>query len=264
MPNCKIIFDTMDLHYLRLERQAEVLEKKQATQAVLVKKLEFSLMRKSNITILTSPVEYEILNKENELSTFAILPNIHAESENHVEPFGKRNDIMFIGSFLHDPNVDAVKYFINEILPNIKQKIQNVKFFIIGSNPTEEIKKLASDDVIVTGFVKDLQPFYDKYRVMVAPLRYGAGIKGKVTQSLTKGLPLITTPIGAEGMNLIDGEHCMISENPDEFAEKTIQVYNNEKLWSKLSKNGMDIAQEYSAEKAKASFELMFSSLYQK
>jgi len=98
----------------------------------------------------------------------------------------------------------------------------------------------------------------------VAPLRYGAGIKGKITQSLTKGLPLVTTPIGAEGMNLVDGEHCMISENPNEFAEKTIQVYNDEKLWSKLSKNGMYIAQDYSAEKAKACFELMFSSLCQK
>lgn len=264
MPNCKIIFDTMDLHYLRLERQASVLEKKQAVQAVLMKKLEFSLMRKSDITILTSPVEYEILNKERELSTFAILPNIHAESENQVEAFDKRNDIMFIGGFLHDPNVDAVKYFISEILPKIKQKIPNVKFFIIGSNPTEEIMKLASDDVIVTGFVKDLQPFYEKCRVMVAPLRYGAGIKGKVTQSLTKGLPLVTTPIGAEGMNLVDGKHCMISENPNEFAEKTIQVHNDEKLWSHLSKNGIDIAQEYSAEKAKACFELIFSSLHQK
>jgi len=264
MPNCKIIFDTMDLHYLRLERRAAVLEKKQAAQAILMKKLEFSLIKKSSITILTSPAEYEILNREDELSTFAILPNIHAESENHVEPFEKRSDIMFVGGFLHEPNVDAVKYFIKEILPNIKQKISNVKLFVVGSNPTEEIKQLSSDHVIVTGFVKDLQPFYDKCRVMVAPLRYGAGIKGKVTQSLTKGMPLITTSIGGEGMNLIDGEHCMISETPKEFAQKTIQVYNDEKLWSKLSKNGMIVAQEYSAEKAKACFELMFSSLYQK
>ena len=264
MPKCRIIFDTMDLHYLRLERQASVLENKQAAQAVLMKKLEFSLMRKSDITILTSPVEYEILHKEIDHSSFAILPNIHAEFENHVEPFEKRNDIMFVGGFLHDPNIDAVKYFINEIWPKIKQKIPNVKFFIIGSNPPEEIKKLASDDVIVTGFVNDLQPFYDKCKVMVAPLRYGAGVKGKVTQSLTKGLPLVTTPIGAEGMNLLDGEHCMICNSTDEFVEKTIQVYREEKLWENLSKNGKQIAQDYSAEKAKACFELMILALFQK
>lgn len=264
MPNCRIIFDTMDLHYLRMERQAAIVEKKQAAQAVMMKKLEFSLIRKSDLTILTSPIEYNILNKEDLQSTFAILPNIHAELEKQVEPFEKRNDIMFIGGFLHDPNIDAIRYFIKEIWPTIKEKIPDVKLFIIGSNPTEEVKKLSTKDVIVTGFVKDLQPYYDKCKIMIAPLRYGAGIKGKITQSLTKGLPLITTPIGAEGMDLEDGKHCMISENSKGFAEKAIQVYNDDKLWSKLSENGMQIAQDYSAEKAKACFEKMFSFLYQK
>jgi len=262
-PNCKIIYDTMDLHYLRLERQAAILEKNQATQAVMMKKLEFSLMKKSDITILTSPEEYEILKKEKDFSAFAILPNIHGESEKKVEPFEKRNDIMFIGGFLHDPNIDAAKYFVSEIWPKIKQKIPKVKLFIIGSNPTPEIKKLSSDDIQVTGFVKNLQPYYDKCKLMVAPLRYGAGIKGKITQSLTKGLPLITTSIGAEGIDLVDGKHCMLSEDPIEFAEKTVQVYNDEKLWSMLSKNGMEIAQEYSAEKARACFEKIFSLFFQ-
>ena len=262
MPKCKIIFDTTDLHFLRMNREAAIENKGPTTEAKLMKKLELSMMNKSDITILTSPVESHVLHEEDDSLKFAILPNIHSEIEEQVKPFEGRKNIMFLGGFQHPPNADAVKFFLKEIWPLIKQKIPDAKFFIVGSNPKEDVLNLSSDDIVVTGFVKDLQPYYDECKVMIVPLRYGAGIKGKITQSLSKGLPVVTTPVGSEGTELVNGKHCVIAETPEEFAEKTIQVYNDEKLWAQLSKNGMNIAQDYSAEKARACFEAMFSCLW--
>jgi len=262
MPNCKIIFDTTDLHFLRMERQSAIEKGHTSSQAQIMKKLEMSLIKKSDITILTSPVEAQVLHKENEDFKFAILPNVHVDMSKNVESFEKRKNIMFVGSFNHPPNIDAMKYFVSDIWSKIKEKIPDVELFIVGSNPTPEIKKMSSKDVIVTGFVKDLQPFYDECRLMIAPLRYGAGIKGKITQSLAKGLPVITTSVGAEGIDLEDGKNCMIADKAEEFAEKTIMVYNDEKLWLHLSSGGIEIAQNYSAEKAQACFEAIFANLF--
>ena len=96
---------------------------------------------------------------------------------------------------------------------------------------------------------------------MLAPLRFGAGVKGKITQSLARGLPIVTTPIGAEGINLVDSKNCMIAEKPEDFAKKAVQVYTDEKLWEKLSVNGLEIAKEYSPEKIRACLTATISSI---
>ena len=96
---------------------------------------------------------------------------------------------------------------------------------------------------------------------MLAPLRFGAGVKGKITQSLTRGLPVITTSVGAEGINLVNGECSMVADTKEDFAEKTIQVYSDKNVWEKLSRNGLEVAKEYSPERARACFEAIFSSI---
>ena len=96
---------------------------------------------------------------------------------------------------------------------------------------------------------------------MLAPLRFGAGVKGKITQSLARGLPIITTSVGAEGIKLVDGDCCMIADKKEDFTEKTIQVYSDKKLWEKLSQNGLEVAKEYSPERARASLDAIISSI---
>ena len=113
----------------------------------------------------------------------------------------------------------------------------------------------------MTGYVKDLTPYYNECKVMLAPLRFGAGIKGKLTQSLSRGLPIISTTMGAEGINLIDGKNCLISDDSNEFASKVIEAYTNEKLWQDLSQNGIKVAKDYSPERIRACFETIFSSI---
>ena len=261
MPDCKIIYDTVDLHFLRMERQATLENKGHAAQAKAMRQLEFSLMEKSDLTILTSEAETEFIHKENDSIKLAILPNIHVESEK-IHGFEGRENMFFVGGFQHPPNIDAANYLMQEIWPLIKLQVNGAKLFIIGSNPTDEIKKLASEDVVVTGFVKDIAQYHNGCKVMLAPLRYGAGVKGKITESLAMGIPVITTPVGAEGINLKDGNNCMIASKPEEFAKKVLEVYSDEKLWKKLSQNGIEVAKEYSPENARACLEAIILSLF--
>jgi len=260
IPNCKIIYDTIDLHFLRMNREAALENNEKNSEAEMMRQLEFSMMKKSDITILTSPSEIKFLHDEDPSLKIAIVPNIHTESHSIVDFDGRKN-MMFLGGFIHGPNIDAVKYLVHDIWPKIKNKLPETKLYIVGSNPTNEIKQLASEDIIVTGYVKDLTPYYNECKLMLAPLRFGSGVKGKLTQSLARGLPIISTTIAAEGINLIDGKNCMISDDSNEFVSKVIEVYTNEKLWQDLSQNGINLAKDYSPERIRVCFETIFSSI---
>jgi len=262
LPNCKIIYDTIDLHFLRMLREDSFDNKSNTNETEKMRELEFSLMKKSDVTILTSTAEAKLLHKEDNSLKFSILPNIHIETEN-IEKFETRKDMFFLGGFQHTPNINAAEFLVNDIWPIIKQKISDVKLYIVGSHATETVKKLASNDIVITGFVNDLSPYYQKCKVMLAPLRYGAGVKGKITQSLAMGLPVVTTPIGVEGTDLVDKQNCMVAEKPEEFASKATQVYTDKELWNKLSINGLKAASEYSPEKAKACLTATISSIIQ-
>jgi len=137
-----------------------------------------------------------------------------------------------------------------------------LKLYIVGSNPPEKIKKLGSEDIEVTGFVRDLSKYYKNCKVMLAPIRFGAGVKGKITQSLTMGLPVVTSSLGAEGINLTDGENGMIADDAEEFANKAVKVYRERELWNTLSTKGVNTSREYSPEKAQAKFSAIFYSMF--
>uniref|UniRef100_A0A7V3ZYC5 Glycosyltransferase n=1 Tax=candidate division WOR-3 bacterium TaxID=2052148 RepID=A0A7V3ZYC5_UNCW3 len=238
--NAKIIFDTVDLHFLREMRRAEI-EKNNAIRrrAEMLKELELRLARIADLTLVVSPHEKELLIKEDPTLKIEILSNIH-EVKPPVNSFDSRRDIMFLGGFAHPPNIDAVQWFVKEIFPIVKQQLPEVRFFIVGSNPPKEVTSLKSEDIIVTGYVKDLKPYFESCRVFVAPLRYGAGVKGKIGEAMAHGLPVVTTSIGAEGMGLIDGENALIADNPKEFAEKVIRLYKDNELWEKISKKSIE------------------------
>jgi GT2 family glycosyltransferase len=237
--NAKIIFDTVDLQFLREERRAKVEnEKIFLDEAKRLKEIEFRLMEMSDVTLVVSPVEKEIINNGNPQIWVEIISNI-LEVKGANTPFSDRKDIMFVGNFIHPPNADAVKWFVKEIFPLVKEKLPGVKFYITGDNPTGEIMALASQDVVVTGFVKDLTIYFEKCRVFVAPLRYGAGVKGKINQSMSYGLPVISTTIGIEGMQLKDGVDILVADTPGEFVDNIVRLYLDEELWNKISSNSI-------------------------
>jgi O-antigen biosynthesis protein len=251
-PTSRIIYDTVDLAFLRETRRGMIENSKEALkEAENFKRTEMYLVKNSDITLVVSLEEKAVLLKEDSFLNIEIVSNIHRITKPHT-PFSDRKDILFVGGFDHPPNTDAVVFFINEIFPLIKLRLPNLQVYIVGNNPTKQMEELKSENVIVAGYVPDLAPYFEKCRVFVAPLRYGAGVKGKINQSMSYGLPVVTTSIGAEGIGLIDGVDALIADKPENFAEKVAMIHENEELWNELSINSIEnVRTHFSPEVAK-------------
>lgn len=228
--NLKIIYYGHDLHFLRLEREKK-LDDKQYEDINRLKSLELSVIRKADIVYYPSKVEYEyIKNIDKDIEVKVITPYIYSDFSKKIPTdFSKREGLLFVGSFSHRPNVDALFFFLNQIWPLIKTKL-NINLYIVGSNANDEIKKVHSekDGIIFKGFVSDreLEELYLKSRISIVPLRYGAGVKGKLIESLYYGLPVISTKVGVEGINDID-DIVEVEDEAKEFATKLINLYQN-------------------------------------
>jgi GT2 family glycosyltransferase len=239
-----LIFDTVDLHYLREERRAEIEDSDQLRQtASRTREVELEVMNGSDMIWVTSTHEAEVLARVPEARRVEIVPNIH-ETAVDVPGFEGRLGALFIGGFRHPPNEDAIVYFVNEVLPLVRQRLPDVHLHIVGSDMPATVFALASPHVTAHGFVEDVTPLFNRCRLSVAPLRYGAGVKGKVSQSLALGLPVVTTPIGAEGMQLRHGEHAMVGVTASELAHYVVQIHENKDLWTRLSQQGRQHARQ--------------------
>jgi len=237
-PRPFIIFDTVDLHFLREQRRAELENDKRLAEAAEKTRLvETGVMRDSDMVWVTSTHEAELLRRDSSLPSVEVMPNIHSVRP-HVPGYEQRRDMLFIGGFRHPPNEDAVLFFVNDIFPRVTKSLPEARFIIVGSHVPPSIERLSSDRVVVRGFVPNVEPVFDSCRLTVAPLRYGAGVKGKVTQSLAWGVPAVATPVAAEGLGLVDGQHLLVASDPETFARRIVQVYGDEALWTRLSHGG--------------------------
>lgn len=255
----KVIYDTVDLHFLREQREAELTDDDaKRRDAEETKTQELRLMNRTDATIVVSPYEESLLSKVAPNVKIHTVSNIHEihGSENDYEI---RKDILFIGGFEHPPNGDAVIWFVNEILPIIQKAIPDLRFHIVGSKPDKQIKALAesANNVIVHGFVDDVSELFNNIRATVAPLRYGAGVKGKVNQSLAYGVPCVATSIASEGMSLQHGKNIYVADEASQFAQGVIDVYQNKPLWETLSKGGLqNIESVFSLDAAEKALEI--------
>jgi GT2 family glycosyltransferase/glycosyltransferase involved in cell wall biosynthesis/organic radical activating enzyme len=250
----KIFYDTVDIHYLRELRQAEIENNPRlAEQARNTKRKELSSCMLANHVITVTEEDGNHLQKELPQLTFSVIPNIHTNGVQSFAvrsfvPFTQREGLIFIGHYRHKPNQDAVYYFVDTVLPKIHVHLPDVKLYLVGSAMPEKMKALASTHIKIIGWVEQVEPEFAQRRVFVSPLRYGSGMKGKLGQALSLGLPVVTTTIGAEGMGLIDGETALIADDPDSFAEAVCRLYRDPSLWEKLSHQGQAfIEQHYGA-----------------
>jgi tetratricopeptide (TPR) repeat protein len=254
-PDIKIIYDTIDLHYLRMKRAWELSPEKNmqaATEWINMQARELTISHQADLTITVTSVEKEIL-KQQGVSNVAVIPNIHTPYLGETRDFHSRENILFIGSYTHPPNVDAVLWLCEEIMPLVWEKIPKVKVTLLGSNPTPEVKNLECDRIIVPGYISDVSSYFLSHKVFVSPLRYGAGMKGKIGQSLEYGLPIVSTSIGIEGMNLIHEENILEANNTEEFANQILRLYQDENIWNQLATKSQEALIPYSCEVVKAS-----------
>lgn len=236
----RLLYDTVDLHFLRTERQAEnEPDNKEGLldQARGYKELEIGIARRTDATLVVSEIEREIIKEIDPSIQVAVVSNIHTVVESAYDcGYKDREDLLFIGGFDHLPNQDSVKWFVQEIFPAILKKNPAVQFHIVGARMPEQLKnKLQeSKNVNVHGFVEDVSELFTKAKVFVCPLRFGAGVKGKIGQAIEYGVPVVSTDIGVEGMHLEHDKSCLVANDAKQFAKETLRLYEDVILWEKL------------------------------
>ncbi len=229
--NAKIIYYGHDLHFLRITREYELTgDENKRKEALDWKEKELSLMHKADVVYYPSEVEATLIKEIDEnINVKALVPYVYDEFKKVKREPSKNKGILFVGGFSHTPNIDAVKWFVEEVYPKIKEK-ENIPFYVAGSNPTEEILSYNGNGIDVKGFVSDeeLEALYNNCKLVVVPLRYGAGVKGKVIEAIYNGVPIVTTSVGAEGIP--EAESILeIYDTPSEFAEAVVNLYHDDK-----------------------------------
>lgn len=263
----KIIYDTVDLHYLRLARQAkfEVGDMKKYYEDMAQKHeiIERDLMATADTTVVVSEVEADMLRKDG-IKNVEVISNIHdLNLEAYKVGFNKRKDLLFIGGYAHLPNIDGIKWFVDDILPLVLKTIPDVKLHVVGSNMPDDLKQYLThkDGVIIDGFIEDIAPILSNTRLFVAPLRYGAGVKGKVGQAVEHGIPVVSTTIGAEGMHLENNTSVAIADDPVAFARAITELYFDETKWHTIQQGAKKIVDShFSRESTKKSLKNILSN----
>ena len=259
-PQSRIIFDTVDLHFLREESEARLTDDSEIRQrAQETKQREYELVDQSDETWVVSGAEQRLLQDKWPNKSIQLVSNI-VDVPGSNNAFALRRDWLFIGGFQHPPNIDAVLFFLEQIYPLMSERLGDAKFYIIGDKAPPEIATLANEKIIVAGLQRDVRPFFDSVRLSVAPLRFGAGVKGKINQSMAFGVPVVATSVAVEGTELRDREEILVADEPEEFARAMIELYESEDLWNRLSENGIRKTRAlYSTETARKKLEFLFS-----
>ncbi len=262
-PATRIVVDSVDIHFLREFRQNRLAGNQNPEPYERNKQMELEVYRKADLVVVLTEDDRRALLAESSQVKTAIIPNIHPATPEPSAGWESRRDIVFVGGFTHEPNVDAVLYFCGQIWPLVARHLPQSRLVIAGNAPPPGITRLASERVIVTGYVKDVNALLGQCRVSIAPLRYGAGMKGKVGEALAGGLPVVATSTAAEGMGLRHGEHLLVADSAEDFAHCVVELYQDQTLWGKLAKNGREhITRHFSPEAAADKLGKMVNSLY--
>jgi glycosyltransferase involved in cell wall biosynthesis len=266
-PNAILILDTEDLHFLRKTRHQQLKKGEEFTTEALLKsvdaKREIASILRCDVSLIISTYEIELLKTVFKIDEHILyylpflLGKIDEQEIANWKPFEERKHFIFIGNFFHKPNVDAVLSLKNEIWSKIKAALPKAEIHIYGAYANQQIHQLHNkkDGFIIKGFAENANEVVEKAKVVLAPLRFGAGIKGKLTEAMICGAPTITTSIGAEGMHNFLPWNGFIEDDFSAFSTKAIQLYSDEKIWKNAQKNGVEIINQiYDKEKLEQPF----------
>src|SRR5690606_13602205 len=259
-PRARLVFDTIDLHYLREQRAAEVAGDAALSRAALrTRALELEVVAHADLTVVVSEAERDLLARDAPSARVEVLSNLHRVA-GPGKPFAQRRDLVFVGGFRHPPNVDAVRWFVEAVFPLVRARLPGARFHCIGGDLVEEIRALSGHEgVTVHGHVPDIVPYMDGCRVALAPLRYGAGVKGKVNLSMAHGQPVVATSCAIEGMHARDGHDVLVADDADAFADAVVRLYGDQALWNRLAAGGLEnVARHFSLDAARETVRRVF------
>lgn len=258
-----LVFDTVDLHHLREQREAELGgDPAQLRAAARTRRIELGLIAQSDSTWVVSEAERTLLAQEAPGARVDVVSNIH-QVHGPGLPWDQRKDLLFVGSYRHPPNLDAALWLATEILPRVRARLPDVVLHLVGGDAPDPIVALGElPGVRFHGYLPDLLPLLEGARVGVAPLRYGAGVKGKVNQSLAHGQPMVATLCAVEGMHLVDGEDVLVADDAQAFADAVVRLYNDRVLWEKLAAGGLEnTRRHFSVESVRGPLRALLASL---
>ncbi len=239
-PQARIVVDSVDLVYARLAAKAEVsglvADRREAEE---IKRRELAVYAAADMVLTVTEDEARILARELPSSPVHVVPNIHdIPSAQRLET--SFPSLLFIGTFTHEPNVDGVLWFVREVLPAVLAAHPSTCLRIVGGKPSVEIMALAGNGIEVLGYVPDTLPYLMESWVSVAPLRFGAGMKGKVGEAMAAGLPVVATRFGAEGFGLTPGEHLLVADEPAAFAAAIVTLLSDSEARMHIGQAGRE------------------------
>jgi O-antigen biosynthesis protein len=209
---------------------------------------------------VVSEFEKSLLGQLVPYAKVEVVSNVHKVIESPAV-FDGREGMVFVGGFRHTPNVDAVLWYTQEVIPHLRSLMPNIKTLIIGSNMPREIEALANDMIEVVGFVEDTTPYLQHARVSIAPLRYGAGVKGKVNEAMNHGLPVVATTCAVEGMHLEAEREVLVADDAQAFASAIARLHSDPSLWQLLSDAGRaNVAKHFSMDSVLPTLKRVFDS----
>jgi GT2 family glycosyltransferase len=237
-PGIRVLYDTVDLHHVRLRRQAELEGTTGSESWKTVEALELACGQASDATITVTEQEKLTLEAAG-IRPVYVIPTIHSPKVAAPSNYAETSGVLFIGGYGHAPNVDAAQWLCTEIMPIVWRAMPEIHVTLLGNNPPPTVMKLRSKLVDVPGYIADVAPFFQSHRIFVAPLRFGAGMNGKIGHSLSYALPAITTSIGKEGFGLRDGYDSMVADDTAGFAAAILRLYSDADLWNQISRNSI-------------------------
>ena len=241
-PDAKVVFNSVDLHYIREARAARLAGDDQGlARSERTRDREEFLAGRSDMTYVVSSVEEEILQASVPGCATMVLP-LSRNIRKSERTFSERRGLGFIGGFAHRPNIDAIRYFLEEIWPHVYQLEPDIQFQIVGSDLPDDTLKGVTGNIEYLGPLPEVESWFDNLRMTVAPLRIGAGAKGKVASSLCNGVPVILSEIAAEGMSLNVGRDVLVGRDPVDFAKQIVRLHNDPVLWAELASNSLVFA----------------------
>lgn len=256
-PDALRMLDTEDLHCLRLARQKAFKEKRFfSTDDLLVEdvaKREIASILRCDVSLMISEYEMELLQTVFKIDADLLyylpllLEPIEDSAIQNLPSFDERNNFVFIGNFLHEPNWNAVQYLKETIWPLIRKQMPEANLQIYGAYPSQKVLQLhqLKDGFHIMGRANDAQDVVKNARVVLAPLRFGAGIKGKLVEAMQCGTPSVTTTIGAESMCGDLPWNGFVTDYAQDFADKAVELYHDKILWLKAQENGFEIIKRY-------------------
>lgn len=250
-PGIKIVFDTGDIHHLRL-RAEEMISGRfvpELSPSEDMRRQEEQLCRQADLTVAISRDDAKVLGKMG-AERVEVVSGIYSDCTCPDDPsFSEREGLLFVGS-AHSPNTDGILWFLEQVWPLVRARCPDLGIDLVGTLDQSVHFAAGEGGVRVSGHVPDLAGRFRRARVFVCPLRFGAGIKGKLGQCIEYGLPFVTTPVGADGMNFTHGKDALICADPGDFAEGIVRLYHEEELWLRIRKNLVQHLATYSTEKA--------------